>query len=389
MIDKTSFCSAPWTSMFYNKNGARICCTNSEFVPGSPDDFRNSSFLKEIKQEFLDGKRPTSCQNCWDFEDQGHESIRTLVYQKVTPLIPEYLKIDSNIDLQYLEFRASNLCNFSCRMCGPVDSSQIAKEVTAKPTLQFWFQTQELENYTVGDITDADFENIKNQVQNLKWLILTGGEPMLIKRYYDLLDYMIDNNYHKNVTLQFHTNASTCNPIILEKLEKFYKTVITFSLDAVGKVAEYQRHGTNWETVENNVFKLLQLSNVKPSVNIALSAYTILDMENLAHFLVKMYNANNSTWFNCRAVQYPKVMSPMVLNQELRTRAFEQLTRAIEILDPSIPNFQNVIEECRLWMDKLKEPINMHEFLYFARFTRDFDQSRNENFNQLFNYLLY
>jgi organic radical activating enzyme len=387
MINK-SFCSAPWTSMFYNKNGARTCCTNSEFVPGSPTNFRNSQFLKDIKKEFLEGKRPESCNNCWELEDAGLESIRTTVYNSVTSVDTNNLTIDSPVDLQYLELRASNLCNFSCRMCGPIDSNQIAKEIVNDPRLKIWFQQNELQELSLDEITNDNFTEIKNHMHTVKWLIITGGEPMIIKHYYELLDYLIEQNLSQNITLQFHTNASVYNNIIVSKLEKFNKIHITLSLDAAGPVAEYQRYGTDWSVVEKNCLELVKLPNAALSVNSALSAYTILDIKRFAEFLLKLYNANNQTWFTIRPVQYPKSIRILSLNRELRDRAIEQINLAENLLK-GIPNFKSFLDGFDVWRQELAEPENQIEYKYFAQFTRSFDQSRNESFESTFNYKLY
>ena len=383
-----SFCPAPWTSIFYNKNGSRICCTNGEFVPGSPADYRNSSMLREIKQEFLDGKRPQSCHNCWEFEDAGLESIRTQVYNKITPLSPEGLTVDTEVDLQYIEIRASNLCNFSCRMCSPIDSNQIAMELEEKPHLKQWLLVDENQQTALEEITEEDFNQIKKSLPNAKWIMLTGGEPMIIKQYYDLLDYMNTNNISQNVTLQFHTNASVYNKKTVEKLQGFKSLYITLSLDGANQVAEYQRYGTDWSTVEKNCFELAKLKNCYLSVNSALSAYTILDLENFTKFLLTLYNANTNTWFNMKLVQYPKPMKIYVLNNELRERAIQQIELSEQLIK-DIPNFSFLTDGFKIWKEELRKPYNHEEYNDFVMFTKDFDESRNENFESIFNYKLY
>jgi len=383
-----SFCPAPWTSIFYNKNGSKICCTHREFVPGTPADYKNSVMLKKIKQEFLAGKRPDGCRNCWEFEDAGLESIRTQVYNKITPLSPEGLTVDSEIDLQYIEIRASNLCNFSCRMCTPVDSNRIAMELEEKPHLKKWLFVNDNQQTALEEISEEDFNQIKKALPQAKWIMLTGGEPMIIRQYYDLLDYMNDNNISQNATLQFHTNASVYNERIVEKLKKFKSLHITLSLDGSNQVAEYQRYGTNWAVVEKNCFELAKLKNCNLVVNSSLSAYTILDLENFTKFLLRLYNANTSTWFIMKLIQNPKPIKIYVLNDDLRSRAIEQIDLA-ESLIQDIPNFSFLINGFKIWRKELSNSYNSEEYKEFVEFTKDFDESRNEKFESIFNYKLY
>jgi MoaA/NifB/PqqE/SkfB family radical SAM enzyme len=381
-------CSAPWLSLYYSQNISRVCCTNKVEIQGSPSDLFQSEFLTNLKKDLLEGKNPTSCSDCWRLEDQGYPSIRTMVYSKY-PLKKANLSVNTNIGTKFLEFRASNTCNFSCRMCGPNDSSSIVNVVKNNDELKLWYHLSD--NIQAHNQTsDSNYDEILNLIHNLDKLNLAGGEPMLIKTNYDLLEYIISKQYNKNIKLNVTTNCSTVNPYILDKLSQFPNLYLTFSIDATGEVAEYQREGTVWSQVEKNVYSMLELPNVEVVVNTTLSAYTILDIDNLARFLANLYKKKTVIFFAIRAVDHPAYLSPRVLPMELKIRALSKLNKALEIFQ-EVPDHNGIKfkDLCKFLIENLQQDSDPENFKRFINFTKDTDKVYNKSFNKVFDYSLY
>jgi MoaA/NifB/PqqE/SkfB family radical SAM enzyme len=381
-------CSAPWLSLYYSQNSSRVCCTNKIEIQGSPSDYLQSEFLKNLKKDLLEGKSPDSCSDCWRLEDQGYPSIRTMVYSKY-PLKKANLSVNTNIGTKFLEFRASNTCNFSCRMCGPNDSSSIVNVVKNNNELKLWYHLSD-NMHAHNQTSDSNYGEILNLIHNLDKLNLAGGEPMLIKANYDLLEYIISKQYNKNLKLNVTTNCSTVNPYILDKLSQFPYLDLTFSIDATGEVAEYQREGTIWSQVEKNVYSMLELPNVEVVVNTTLSAYTILDIDNLARFLANLFKQKREIFFAIRSVDNPAYLSPRVLPMELKTRALAKLIKALEIFE-EVPDHNGikVKDLCRFLIENLQRDSDPENFERFINFTKDTDKVYNKSFNKVFDYPLY
>lgn len=394
--DNRVLCSAPWVSLFYNKNSSRVCCVNSESIPGSPEDFQKSDFLINLRKEFLEGQKPESCRACWDDESNGHQSIRTKIYTRF-PLSKESLTPQSDIGLSWLELRASNLCNFSCRMCHPNESTQLLNDLEKNQNAATWYVNEPslsnwLKLYDISDITDENFEIIKSKLGTVSHLFLAGGEPMLIKKYYDLLDYMIEQGYNKSTTVQFSTNVSTLNPIILDKLKQFDNLMVTLSIDATAEIASYQRNGSNWETIRDNALELVKLPNIRPSVNSAISAYTILDIDNLAAFYSELVKQNRHMAWNMSPVHRPHYLNPTVLPKSLKKRAIERLERSILVgNDIAYMPIHRFMQSATALLNHLKQTENdvSPHTEEFIKFTKDLDLLHNKNFNQVFDYCLY
>jgi len=361
-----NFCPAPWVSLFYQYNTASPCCANvPETLTISPTEFKKSNTLLKIKEEFLKGTMPESCKGCLKSEKAGLRSIREY-YQN------RYPQIDINQNtIKQLELRASNLCNFKCRMCNGIDSIEIEKE--SNPLAK------------VTEITDSNWEEIKLLCHDLEFLTLTGGEPMLIKKYYELLDYLIEQRLNKNIRLHIYTNCSVYNPKFIERLFEFDNVMLNLSLDAVGKIAEYQRHGTNWNTVESNVLKLVSLSKIKSfSVHTTMTAYNILGISDMADFLLQIKAINENLFFKIHTVK-STVLQVSNLPEDLKYVALDQINSAIDKLSSN--SFNEYVKELKSIKKELFCTSNNAQL--FNKFTKNLDLRRKESFESTFGYKLY
>lgn len=313
------FCPAPWNSIFYHVDSASVCCVNKTRLTISPSQLKETEFVQKLKADFLANKRPDSCSTCWQAEDQGLQSIRQ---HMITA------NHDINSGYKHMELRASNLCNFSCVMCFPRDSSEIAKEVR--------------------NITEENWSQVVDITKNLKTLILTGGEPMLIKKYYDLLDHL-----DQNIQLMIYTNCSVYNPKFVEKMLRIKNVQLQLSIDGVGETAELQRKGTDWETVEKNIRLYCQLP-VGISIHATMTRYNIPDIVNYVEFLLDLSVKNTSIKFNAHTAQWPRHARIENLVGQSRSSAVEQLGIAIEMISSS--NFQKLQRELASLKKELEKP---------------------------------
>ena len=138
-----TICSLPWTGVETSPNGeARVCCLADNLITqpnGHPYNMQEhslqeafqSDYMKKLRQEFLDGKKPSTCNKCWSVEQAGGKSKRILAYDMLEHK-GVFDKIDyQNIDpktIQFLDLKLGNICNLKCRICGSWSSSKWAQE---------------------------------------------------------------------------------------------------------------------------------------------------------------------------------------------------------------------------------------------------------------------
>ena len=71
--------------------------------------------------------------------------------------------------------------------------------------------------------------------QQIKFLKVSGGEPLYDKKVQKLIKILVENDYAKNVLLQFHTNATLLDDANIELLNQFKQQAHVFSVDGTGK----------------------------------------------------------------------------------------------------------------------------------------------------------
>jgi sulfatase maturation enzyme AslB (radical SAM superfamily) len=287
----------------------------------SPNEFLKSDYLENLKTKFLNNEFDETCTGCKRLEDAGLQSIRqhmvALYGEDITP------KID------YMELRTSNLCNFQCRMCNADNSSLIAGEVR--------------------NITDKDWDEILTLSENLKYLTLTGGEPLLIKHYYQLLDHLIEKN-RTDIELRIYTNASVYNPVFIEKMLKF-NTIVNLSIDGVGETASTQRVGTDWNVVNENIQKFLALP-VKVKFHSTFTVLSIVDVHSLAEYFATIAKTNPHCGFSAHTAILPKDLTIYGIDSSSAVTAIESIDKALVILtDPRFGQLRKQLMSYRTIID--------------------------------------
>jgi organic radical activating enzyme len=388
------FCPAPWTGLYYHENTASPCHISVEKQSMTPTDYLQSDWLANIKRELKEGKVPKNCAVCWKKEQRGIKSSRQSEIRMMGNGNYGYglgvnrqssdFNAEDPTEIVRIELRSSNLCNYKCRMCNADSSSEWQKEVEEHPEL-LNFITWKFRDFT--NTSEGNFDELKKlSLDNVKTVCFTGGEPLLIKQYYDFMDHMIENGYHKHVVLELFSNCSVWNPVFIDRLLQFKKARMVMSIDGVGKAAEYNRKGTVWKTQEENFFKYAKLPLWNLHYNIAISPYNLLDFANLAKFLMKIYDINPILQTRCYSVTQPYPLHWIHLNADLRTRVINEIDKSVEILHPS--NFDVIKKELLAIKTHMLETRPEREDLFIS-FTQTLDTIRNEKFEDVYGYKLY
>ena len=279
----------PWMNVSVDPDGyVKPCCVSTQKLKynlghNTLAEIVNSTEMIQLRQDMIDGKLVEGCKECYQQEQFGGRSLRQAhmnswlyipsvkeKYDNPTSVIP--------IGVEYFDLRFGNMCNLQCRSCSPENSSQLAKEhaelglkVNVKSDINDWYQT------------DTFIENIKGQLDNIKSLYITGGEPTIIEKNFEILEYLISEGKSQDIILQLNTNLTNIKPRFLDLLSKFKYVVLYVSIDGIGPVQEYLRHPSKWVQIDKNLRSLLDLKSdnmiIKPTPviqNVNLSTITDL-----------------------------------------------------------------------------------------------------------------
>jgi sulfatase maturation enzyme AslB (radical SAM superfamily) len=226
-------CIIPFKSTMIENGRYAVCCVSDKSSLTTKDlsikDFFYSSYMDSIRQKMLANEWPDECSRCKKKESLGLESMRTDALKRS----PEF---DGSVPkLRYLDLRLSNKCNLGCRMCWSGQSSVIAEEEGIRIEIG---HKQEI------------FDDI--ETLDLRDLYITGGEPMLVKENYQLLQILKDSGKDKKINLRLNTNCTVITDRFLELIKGFKSVCVNLSIDGIGPVQEYIRWQSDWAVIENN-----------------------------------------------------------------------------------------------------------------------------------------
>lgn len=385
------YCPAPWHAGYFTHNHQSVCCVHPGVDIDSPFEYIKGQEIFKIKQGIASGNLTPTCQECKDDDDAGYFNV-SQSHRELARYFDVELINDPSVDTvpQMIEIRFSNLCNFKCRMCGPEWSSMIASENAKHPTMTRWYgKNTPLEKL---DATPRFIDDAKKMLKNLKRIYITGGEPTIQKEVIEFIDYMIDNRFNESIVIQLATNASAINPAILNRLRQFKNVNLTLSIDGIGDIAEYQRHGTIWKNVDSNIksigeFKLSYPDRINLNIHTALSAYTVLGIDQLTSYCLDLIDRYHIVSWNLARVK--SALAPISLSGNLRINAIQSLNQAIEILNLSSIAGSELYQNLYVQFSTLKTELentasSPDEWKKFCELTQSLDVIRNEDFSKVF-----
>jgi sulfatase maturation enzyme AslB (radical SAM superfamily) len=113
-------------------------------------------------------------------------------------------------------------------------------------------------------------------------VVLLGGEPFYDPNCKRFLAWAHDN-LHSNITM--FTNGSAVDWAWVDQYPG--KITMVFSIDAVGKAAEYVRFGTNWPVVLKNFEQARVNPKINLRVNITTSVYNYYHLDQVIELLTQ------------------------------------------------------------------------------------------------------
>jgi hypothetical protein len=97
-------------------------------------------------------------------------------------------------------------------------------------------------------------------VKNLKNIHFMGGETLIQPRFRELIDYLVEQ-CRTDVCISFVTNGTSYDPTLIEKFKLFPRVGIEVSIEAMDRVNDYVRQGTDTKLVIDHINQYLKDCN--------------------------------------------------------------------------------------------------------------------------------
>jgi organic radical activating enzyme len=322
-IPKT-FCPAKWDEILVNLNANYVysCCKSTPIKIINKEDI--STALDSQKNSLLNGVQDSSCNYCWSVESQGNKSLRHEYLEKFdTESIEKYNSNQINPNL--IEVNIGNECNFQCTYCNPKFSSQWETDVK-KQSYKIYSDKHFYEEHDNNNskATDLSIDWLSTQ-KNVNILKILGGEPLLNKNFFRIVDSIKSNE------LGFTTNLS-CKKSTIDRvlaLSNNYKTLrIAISLDSTNKIAEFTRYGMDFPQLIDNIDYLIANAptNVKIKFVSLMTSITVRDFDNTVNLIDQYYQKDKKRidWLINYTID-PKIFTFSTLDDKYKPNILETI----------------------------------------------------------------
>lgn len=279
-----TMCYHPWVGLDISPQGEfKPCCKYTNTLGQSLDEYDQSLELKQLREDFLAGRKPEGCNRCWRDEDAGLPSKRTLDN--------EHLFYDRAPDLEgikVLGLTFGNTCNLACRTCSSYPSSRWGQEAKKLepyfPEIKIWGHNQFYK--------DPKFmTDLIDRLDNVTHIEIAGGEPFYAdaKPHFHLLGDLISKGRADDISLHYITNGTKLPgaTILRTYWLHFRKVDVQISIDGTKEQFAYNRWPAKWIDVLLNLQRWQEAKLENPVIQLSLShTVSIFTIHALPDFLL-------------------------------------------------------------------------------------------------------
>jgi MoaA/NifB/PqqE/SkfB family radical SAM enzyme len=384
-------CCHTFNAPFRDKEGKLLLADKHSVEDALSADSR----LKMI-ENFKNNVRHPACKVCWDAEDAGFQSKRQRD-NSTFKNVPN----KSEEDIYFLELNLGNTCNLACRICHVSASSKWRKyHKVNEPHMT----DEEIDEYA-RDFSKAftDDSQVWGELLELlpkvKQIDIYGGEPMLMKKQWELLKHCVDNGYAQNQHMSFNTNGTIITDEYVKILSSFRSCRIGFSIDGVGDRFHYLRYPGDWNQVNKNIKAWLSKTAHLPLDVMRFELACTVSVLNVMYiFEIVDYVLENNIKLFMSFVYNPPYLSIANLPKQFKTEIIstleEEYDKRLETVgtlkeNGYIKEYETHLEvyrQAKKVIDTLKLPNESsdEQWKELIRQTIELDKMRNENFAESF-----
>ena len=373
---------APWTHTYLSPQmERRLCCSSREssenfkqyidtIDPGGHndkinlttlDEHWNSEYMKSVRLKLLAGEEIPQCAVCNDklLNEQVYRQHFNWYYKDKMDQV--YEATDENgattMKVESFDYRFSNLCNFSCRMCGDMLSSSWETEnrkegVGNYENYRIWGRKdikEQIEKFHDQEIVKEFTKAVEDKrISELYWC---GGEPLMWKIHWTAMERIKELGYTDKVLARYNSNMSRINfygkNLFDDILKHFPKWQICASIDGTGEIGEYIRTGLKYnEWLANVKYGIASITNPQQRMQLDLTITLpgLFDLENMVHLSndlgIELLTKQVFNFSNDNA------MAPLFMPYDIMSEMIDDVrNRTIKYQNRNLNNFFGQLDE--------------------------------------------
>ena len=354
------FCSIPFNQIYAEIDGQyQACCF------GKPSGVRvedttlkewmiDSKYMNDLRTEMLDPNSDLKavdqhCKRCRDDERRYGRSRRTNC-MKIHTNAPDhwdgtaraaemfrksggFFDIDERIFEVQLKVWGSN-CNLDCYMCIHWNSTTRINSAFKHDVWndKIWkprhFHKERVENILKDRVESANIiEQCVELAPYTRSVKIIGGEPLIMKKQYEMLDRYIECGEAKNIRLKYQTNLSKMQAgkhKFVDYIPHFKVVHMVASIDGIGEVNDYMRRKSSWKEIEENIDILQQYDNARVDFNGLVSILSVLKFWEVPDYVENNTKVHALNW---SMLEVPKHLRVNNLPQPIKDKLIPIYTK--------------------------------------------------------------
>jgi len=181
------------------------------------------------------------------------------------------------------------------------------------------------------------WEEIFDQIPNIKQLYFAGGEPLMIKEHRRFLEEIVRRGQSKNITVRYNSNGVLVDDKMIDLWSNFKEVRFAFSIDAVAERNHYIRYPVSWDETVAALRKLdTTPDNIKVGIACAVQVFNVKHIINFAKWIIQQkfnkinkfkiekYTAGGGI-MNMHMLYIPTFLSPRILPKQDKEELRNQL----------------------------------------------------------------
>ena len=375
------FCSIPFTQVYSEIDGQyQACCF------GAPSGVRienvtlkewmeESEYMNNIRSEMLDPNSDfknveKTCVRCRSDERRYGRSRRTNCMKMHTndpdfwdgiertarfyQQTGEYYFSERICEIQLKVFGSE--CNLDCHMCMHANSTMrwdMANKHDVWSDELFGPNDDNRKryiNHVVKDRTKGIMEQIIELAPYTRSVKVIGGEPLIMKKQYEMLQLLIDSGHSQQIHLKYQTNFTKMQSgkhNIFNYIPHFKNVAMVASIDGIGEDIEYMRRRTEWNEVEKNIDICNEYPNVVVDFNGLVSFLSVMRFNKVIDYCTNNSKIHQINWAMIETPRHLRVNNlPFAIKNKLMPlyEDYPDIQHALSLPPENDVNIQDVIK---------------------------------------------
>lgn len=375
-IPSKTFCSMAWDHQFIDPTGrVKPCCRFAEKHRPKENNLKEKTlsevfygdWMNDVRQKMLQGEQVNGCIRCYQEEAAGKRSLRERYHDNKDLPIDQLVNLD-NPKIGWIELAISNDCNLACRMC---DSRYSWK----------WFnEEQAIYGKTWNEVekSKSDIANIFPFINDLVHVKFTGGEPLMTKDQWVLVDKLIAERDCSEIFLNYSTNCTIMpKDSWIEKWSKFKQVEFALSFDSANAAeSEYIRWPAKYKTTESVTKRFLELKKSHGFNVLLRSTISLLNVWHMPESMEWWWEHDEGLRImNPTHLTYPEILCVTVLPEHIKKRVTEKFNNYI--IKSNNTKINNSLEYIRNFMNSKDDSHLLPQLKIYLDGT---DKYRGQNF---------